>query len=126
MQVSKWRLQFKEAEARLAEVTGDKTGDAKRLVWGVADEERFRGELDEKVRPCNTSTRSNKILDCRYMWTDTIFAAWYSTVQYSMMRLVGRGEFTANETIVVFLAAYNGRLVHGRLVSAQICRGGED
>lgn len=49
-QVSRWRLQFKEAEARLAELTGDKSGDAKRLVWGVGDEERFRGELDEKVR----------------------------------------------------------------------------
>lgn len=33
------------------ELTGDKTGDVKRLVWGVGDEERFRGELDEKVRP---------------------------------------------------------------------------
>ena len=29
---------------------GDQTGDAKRLVWGVADEERFQGDLDEKVR----------------------------------------------------------------------------
>lgn len=48
-QVSKWRLQCKEAEARLAELTGDKGGDVKRLVWGVGDEERFRGELDEKV-----------------------------------------------------------------------------
>lgn len=47
--MSRWRLQFKEAEARLAELTGDKSGDAKRLVWGVGDEERFRGELDEKV-----------------------------------------------------------------------------
>lgn len=50
-QVSKWRLQFKEAEARLVELTGDKTGDVKKLVWGVGDEERFRGELDEKVGP---------------------------------------------------------------------------
>lgn len=50
-QVSKWRLQFKEAEARLLELTGDKTGDMKRVVWGLADEERFRGELDEKVGP---------------------------------------------------------------------------
>lgn len=48
-QVSKWRLQFKEAEARLAELTGDKSGDVKRIVWGMGDEERFRGELDEKV-----------------------------------------------------------------------------
>eukprot|EP00903_Cladosiphon_okamuranus_P015003 g13882.t1 len=48
-EVSRWRLQTKEAEARLAELTGDKSGDAKRLVWGVGDEERFRGELDEKV-----------------------------------------------------------------------------
>ncbi|CAN0061430.1 unnamed protein product [Scytosiphon promiscuus] len=48
-EVSKWRLQFKEAEARLAELTGDKSGDGKRLVWGLADEERFRGELDGKV-----------------------------------------------------------------------------
>lgn len=47
--MSRWRLQFKEAEARLAELTGDKSGDAKTLVWGVGDEERFRGELDEKV-----------------------------------------------------------------------------
>lgn len=47
--MSKWRLQFKEAEARLAELTGDKSGDVKRLVWGMGDEERFRGELDEKV-----------------------------------------------------------------------------
>lgn len=47
--MNRWRLQFKEAEARLAELTGDKSGDAKRLVWGVGDEERFRGELDEKV-----------------------------------------------------------------------------
>lgn len=49
-QVSKWKVQCREAEERLAELTGDKTGDAKRLVWGVGDEERFRGELDEKVR----------------------------------------------------------------------------
>lgn len=49
VQVTKWRLQCKEAEARLAELTGDQSGDAKRLVWGVADEERFRGDLDEKV-----------------------------------------------------------------------------
>lgn len=48
-QVSKWRLQCKEAEARLAELTGDNSGDVRRLVWGVGDEERFRGELDEKV-----------------------------------------------------------------------------
>lgn len=47
--MTKWRLQCKEAEARLAELTGDKSGDAKRLVWGVADEERFRGDLDYKV-----------------------------------------------------------------------------
>lgn len=50
-QVSKWRLQFKEAEARLAELTGNATGDVKRLLWGIGDEERFRGELDEKVGP---------------------------------------------------------------------------
>lgn len=49
-QVSKWKVQSREAEERLAELTGDKSGDTKRLVWGVADEERFRGELDEKVR----------------------------------------------------------------------------
>ncbi|CAN0210254.1 unnamed protein product [Ascophyllum nodosum] len=48
-EVSKWRLQCKEAEARLVELMGDQTGDAKRLVWGVADEERFQGDLDEKV-----------------------------------------------------------------------------
>lgn len=48
-QVSKWRLQFKEAEARLAELTGGQPGDVKNLVWGVGDEERFRGELDDKV-----------------------------------------------------------------------------
>ncbi|CAM9386775.1 unnamed protein product, partial [Sphacelaria rigidula] len=48
-EVSKWRLQFKEAEARLAELTGGAPGDVKSLVWGVADEERFRGELNEKV-----------------------------------------------------------------------------
>ncbi|CAN0193041.1 unnamed protein product [Ectocarpus sp. 6 AP-2014] len=48
-EVSKWRLQCKEAEARLAELTGDNSGDVRRLVWGVGDEERFRGELDEKV-----------------------------------------------------------------------------
>lgn len=47
--MTKWRLQCKEAEARLAELTGDQSGDAKRLVWGVADEERFRVDLDDKV-----------------------------------------------------------------------------
>lgn len=51
-QVSKWRLQYREAEARLAELMGGKAGDAKTLVWGVNDEERFRGELDETVRAC--------------------------------------------------------------------------
>eukprot|EP00904_Undaria_pinnatifida_P004353 jgi/Undpi1/13919/HiC_scaffold_9.g03570.m1 len=48
-EVSKWRMQYREAEDRLAELTGDKSGDAKKLVWGVGDEDRFRGELDEKV-----------------------------------------------------------------------------
>lgn len=42
-------MQYREAEDRLAELTGDKSGDAKKLVWGVGDEDRFRGELDEKV-----------------------------------------------------------------------------
>lgn len=48
-QVSKWRSQCKEAEARLVELTGGKPGDSKTLVWGLGDEERFRGELDETV-----------------------------------------------------------------------------
>lgn len=43
-------MQCKEAEARLAELTGGNPGDVKSLVWGVGDEERFRGGLDEKVR----------------------------------------------------------------------------
>lgn len=58
--MSRWRLQFKEAEARLAELTGDKSGDTKRLVWGVGDEERFRGELDEKVGDLATRGVTNK------------------------------------------------------------------
>lgn len=66
-QVSKWRLQFKEAEARLAELAGDKGGDVKRLIWGVADEERFRGELDEKVGWAPASLADGVFLESRFL-----------------------------------------------------------
>lgn len=31
------------------ELTGDESGDTTKLLWGIGDEERFQGDLDEKV-----------------------------------------------------------------------------
>lgn len=66
LQVSKWRLQCREAEARLAEVMGTKPGDSKTLVWGIGDEERFRGELDETVRDSGQKRVASRFMSRPY------------------------------------------------------------